>query len=330
MEEQIISEVLHHLLELEPEQARQVKTALYMVLNHYDITPKCTDVRVIDNSWMDDLTRFCERKRLAGKSEATIERYNYILRKVLTFINKPIADITEGDLNTFIEVYKKITHVSNCTLEGMRLCISSFFTWQHERGFIPRNPSRGVDPIKVPKTVKKAYSDEELEKIKNACKTLRDKAIVEFLYTTGVRISEMCALNREDIHIEDKSIIVYGKGAKEREVYMTDVSLMYLSAYLYQRRDSNDALFVGSKSPHGRLTAAGVRSMLKAIGQAVCIEKVHPHRFRTTCATNLLKKGMPIEEVSQILGHEKLDTTRGYCLVDKEKVKADHRRYMAA
>ena len=112
----------------------------------------------------------------------------------------------------------------------------------------------------------------------------------------------MCALNREDIHIEDKSIIVYGKGAKEREVYMTDVSLMYLSAYLYQRRDSNDALFVGSKSPHSRLTAAGVRSMLKAIGQAVCIEKVHPHRFRTTCATNLLKKGAKVDMSS--IAHE--------------------------
>lgn len=330
MTEQFINEVLHHLLDLETDQARQVKTALYMVLNRYDIAPKCTEVRVVDNSWLDDLTRFCERKRLAGKSEATIERYRYILTRVLTFCNKPIAEVTEGDLNTFIEVYKRISHVSNCTLEGFRLCISSFFTWHHERGYIPKNPARGIDPIKVPKTVKRAYSDEELEKIKNGCKTLRDKAIVEFLYTTGVRISEMVALNRSDISIEDKSIIVYGKGAKEREVYMTDVSLMYLSAYLYQRKDENEALFVSNKAPHGRLTAAGVRSMLKQIGMATDIEKVHPHRFRTTCATNLLKKGMPIEEVAQILGHEKLQTTLMYALVDKEKVKADHRRYMAA
>ncbi len=330
MTEQIISEILHHLLDFEPEQAKKVKTALYMVLNKYEITPKSTEIRVVEDSWMDDLARFCERKRLAGKSEATIERYDYILRKVLTFINKPIRDITEGDLNIFIEIYKKITHVSNATLEGMRLCISSFFTWQHERGFIPKNPSRGIDPIKVPKTVKRAYSDEELEKIKNGCKTLRDKAIVEFLYTTGVRISEMCALNRKDISVEDKTIIVYGKGAKEREVYMTDVSLMYLSAYLYQRRDGNDALFVGNKAPHERLSAAGVRSMLKSIGTEQGIIKVHPHRFRTTCATNLLRKGMPIEEVAEILGHQKLETTRLYALIDKEKTKADHRRYMAA
>ena len=330
MIEDVITEVLRKVIDLEPEITNRFKTALYMVLNGYEITPKCTEVRVIDNSWLDDLERFCDRKKLSGKSDGTIQRYKYILSKVLGFINKPIKDITEGDLNLFIETYKRINKVSNSTLEGIRLCISSFFTWQHERGYIPKNPSRGVDPIKVPKTVKKAYSDEELEKIKQTCKNLRDKAIVEFLYTTGVRISEMTALNRSDIDVREKTIIVYGKGAKEREVYMTDVSCMYLSAYLYQRKDENEALFVSDKAPHNRLSASGVRSMLKKIGLETCIEKVHPHRFRTTCATNLLRKGMPIEEVAEILGHAKLETTRIYALIDKEKVKMDHRRYMAA
>lgn len=330
MTEEVISKVLHKLIDFDPDQAKRVQQALYMVLNDYEITQKSTEVRVIDNSWMDDLDRFCDRKQLAGKSQGTVDRYRYQLTKVLSYINKPVKDITEADLIGYIDAYKRIRKVSNCTLEGTRLCISSFFTWLHERGFIQKNPSRGVDPIKVPKTVKKAYSDEELERIKTKCETIRDKAIVEFLYTTGVRISEMVALNREDINVIDKSIIVYGKGDKEREVYMTDVSCMYLSAYLYQRTDSNEALFVGEKKPNGRLSAAGVRSMLKKIGMETGIDKVHPHRFRTTCATNLLRKGMPIEEVAEILGHEKLETTRVYALVDKEKVKADHRRFMAA
>ena len=330
MVEDFITEVVRKVIDLEPEITNRFKTALYMVLNNYEITPKCTEIRVINNSWMDDLERFCDRKKLSGKSDGTIERYRYVLRKVLGFINKPIKDVTEGDLNLFIETYKRINKVTNSTLEGIRLCISSFFTWQHERGYIPKNPSRGVDPIKVPKTVKRAYSDEELEKIKLNCKTLRDKAIVEFLYTTGVRISEMTALNRKDISIIDKTIIVYGKGAKEREVYMTDVSCMYLTAYLNERTDDNEALFVGNKTPHKRFSASGVRGMLKKIGLQTCIEKVHPHRFRTTCATNLLRKGMPIEEVAEILGHAKLETTRIYALIDKEKVKLDHRRYMAA
>lgn len=330
MIEEIISEVLHKIIDLEPEIAKRVQTALYVVLDKYDIAPKCTEIRVINNSWMDDLERFCERKQIAGKSDATIDRYRYILSKALVYINKPVKEITEGDLNEYIEAYKRIRNVSNCTLEGTRLCLSSFFTWLHERGFIPRNPSRGIDPIKVPKTLKKAYSDEELEQIKRECKNLRDRAIVEFLYTTGVRISEMTALNREDISVSDKSIIVYGKGAKEREVYLTDVSCMYLSAYLYQRVDDNPALFVSNRKPHTRLSPSGVRAMLKNIGARASIDKVHPHRFRRSCATSLLRKGMPIEEVSVILGHEKLDTTRIYCVIDKEKVKADHRRYMAA
>lgn len=328
--ESVISNVLHHLIDFDPELLRRVQSALYVVLEEYDIAPKCTAIMAINNSWLDDLERFCERKRIAGKSEGTISRYRYVLTTCLAYINKAIKDITEADLIGYIEMYKRMRNVSNCTLEGVRLCMSSFFTWQHERGFIPKNPSRGVDPIKIPKVIRKSYSDEELEKIKQDCKCLRDKAMVEFLYTTGVRISEMVALNREDVHVIDKTIIVYGKGAKEREVYMTDVSCMYLSAYLYQRTDNNPALFVSHKKPHDRLTAGAIRTLLRKIGLHTGVEKVHPHRFRRTCATNLLRKGMPIEEVSQILGHEKLDTTRLYCVVDKEKVKADHRRFMAA
>ena len=330
MMEEIVNQVLRKLTEFTPDALNSVKSALYIVLNKYDITLQSTDLRVIDDSWVADLRLFCERKRMTGKSEATIERYRYILSRVLGFINKPTKDITEGDLNEFLETYKRLRCVSNSTLEGTRLCISSFFTWLHERGYIKKNPSKGVDPIKVPKAIKRAYSDEELEKIKQHCFTLRDKAIVEFLYTTGVRISELTALNREDIRVDEKAIIVYGKGAKEREVYMTDVSCMYLSEYLRQRKDESEALFVSNKAPYHRLSPSGVRSMLKKLGETARIEKVHPHRFRTTCATNLLRKGMPIEEVSQILGHEKLDTTRLYALVDRDKVKADHRRYMAA
>jgi len=328
--EAVVSEVLHRVIDLEPEILKRVKNSLYMVLDKYEITQKCTEVRVIDNSWMDDLTRFIERKRISGKSEKTLERYRYILKNALSYINKPVSKITEADLNGYIEYYKTFRNVANVTLEGVRLCLSSFFTWQHEHNFIQRNVSRGIDPIKVPQVIKKAYSDEELEKIRRSCKTIRDKAIVEFLYATGVRISEMTALNREDVSVIDKTIIVYGKGAKEREVYMTDISCMYLAQYLNSRTDENIALFVSSRAPHGRLCPSAVRSMLKKIGMETGVEKIHPHRFRRTCATNLLRKGMPIEEVAMILGHAKLDTTRIYLCIDKDKVKADHRRYMAA
>ena len=331
MIEKIVSDVLHRMIKiLSPEQERSLETTLYVVLNKYDIEEKGTELMVMDQSWHDDLSRFLDRKQISGKSDKTIDRYRYTLTKVLTYINKPIKDITEGDLNDYIEKYKRIRSVSNSTLEGVRLCISSFFTWQHERGYIPKNPSRGVDPIKLPKRLKKAYSDEELEKIRRQCEHIRDMAIVEFLYATGVRISELCALNRDDVNITAKEIVIYGKGAKEREVYLTPVSCMYLSAYLYQRDDNNPALFVSVKAPHKRLMAGGIRAMLTKIGRLTGIEKVHPHRFRTTTATNLIKKNCPIEEVKTLLGHEKIDTTLLYAQVDKGKLKADVTRLLSA
>lgn len=331
MIETIISDVLHRMIEdITPEQGRQLETALYVVLDKYSITEKSTSVATVEKSWQEDLQRFIDRKRISGKSEKTLERYDYIMNRVLGYINKPISEVTEGDLNDFIEKYKRFRQVSNTTLEGFRLCISSFFTWQHERGYIQRNPARGVDPIKCPKRLKKAYTDEDMEKLRRQCEHIRDMALIEFLYSTGVRISELCALNRDDIRISDKEIVIYGKGAKEREVYLTPVSCMYLSAYLYQRQDDNPALFVSHKKPYSRLNPGGVRAMLKKIGLAAGVEKVHPHRFRTTLATNLIKKGMPVEEVKVILGHEKIDTTLLYALVDKSKVKSDLSRLLSA
>lgn len=330
MTETIVSEVMHRMyLELSVDQAKLLKTSLYVVLDKYDISERTADLIPIDNTWNDDLQRFLERKAMSGKSEKTVERYRYILTKVLGYINKPIAEITEGDLNDFLQKYRTIRQVSNSTLEGFRLCMSSFFTWQHERGYIPRNPSRGVDPIKVPKKMKKAYSDEDMERIRRECTQLRDMAIVEFLYTTGVRVSELCSLNRDDIRITSREIIVYGKGAKERAVYMTPVSCMYLKAYLDKRTDDNPALFVSTRKPHDRLLPGGVRAMLRKIGMSAGVDHVHPHRFRTTLATNLIKKGMPVEEVKTILGHEKIDTTLLYALVDKGKVKSDLSRLMS-
>jgi site-specific recombinase XerD len=331
MIETIVSEVLHRLAKVLPvEQQKDLQTTLYVVLGKYEITEKSTDLRINDVTWVDDLQRFIERKRISGKSERTLEQYQYQLTRILSYINKPIDKVTEGDLNEYLEKYKLIRKVSNVYLDGIRLIMSSFFGWQHKKGFIPKNPAAGVDPIKVEKRIKKAYSDEELEKIRRKCESIRNLAIVEFLYATGVRISEMCALNRTDVRINEKEIIVFGKGAKEREVFLTPISCMYLKAYLAEREDENEALFVSTKGKHERLRPSGVQAMLRKIGKSLGIEKCHPHRFRRTLATNLLRKGMPLQEVQVVLGHAKIETTLIYCTVDKDGVKADHRKYMAA
>lgn len=242
----------------------------------------------------------------------------------------PIDKITENDLFVYLAKYKKERGVSNAYLDNIRLVFSSFFGWLNAKGYISKNPTMGLEPIKVEKRIKKPLSDEELEKLRRTCEQERDLALLEFLYSTGVRVSELVALNRQDIDFYGKNVIVYGKGSKERETYLTATSCMHLKAYLDSRQDANEALFVSNKKPYERLTVAGVEGILKKLGKSAGVEKVHPHRFRRTMATNALKKGMPLEEVKELLGHTKLDTTMIYCTVNKENVKHSHQKYMSA
>jgi len=249
---------------------------------------------------------------------------------MLQYLNKPVDEITEADLFLYISAYQKRRRVSNAYLDNIRLVFSSFFGWLSSKGYISRNPAAGLEPIKTEKRIKKPLSDIELEKLRRKCNIERDLALIEFLYSTGVRMSELVALNRQDIDFNSMDVIVYGKGSKEREAYLTAASCMHLKEYLDSRTDDNEALFVSLKAPHKRLTVAGIEEILRKLGRQTGIEKVHPHRFRRTMATNILNKGMPIEEVKELLGHVKLDTTLIYCQVSKENVKHSHRKYMSA
>ena len=327
MIEKIITSVLQWM---EGRAMGELKNALYYVLSEYDISEKCTDVQCIDRSWEAELGTFLVRKRVEGRSERTLKLYNLHLRRMLQCLNKPVQEITEGDLFLYIERYKRQRQVSGVYLDNIRLVFSSFFGWLNAKGYITKNPAAGLDPIKTEKRIKKPLSDIELEKLRRKCGLERDLALVEFLYSTGVRVSELVALNRQDIDFANMDVIVYGKGAKERETYLTAASCMHLKEYLDSRRDDNEALFVSLRAPHKRLTVSGVEEILRRLGRCTGIEKVHPHRFRRTMATNILNKGMPIEEVKEILGHVKLDTTMIYCQVGRENVKHSHRKYMSA
>ena len=284
----------------------------------------------LERSWEEELCAFLIRKRVEGHSEKTISQYSLHLRRMLQYINKPVKEITEADLFSYIAMYKKKRGVSGVYLNNIRLVCSSFFSWLNNKGYIRKNPAAGLDPIKVEKRIKKPLSDTELEMLRRKCTLERDIALIECLYSTGVRVSELVALNRQDIDFDNMRAVVYGKGAKERETYLTAAACMHLKEYLDSRSDSNDALFVGLKAPHERLTVSGVEEVLRKLGKNTGIVKVHPHRFRRTMATNILNKGMPIEEVKEILGHVKLDTTMIYCQISKENVRHHHRKYMSA
>lgn len=327
MLEQAITKVLQGML---GKSMDELKNVLYCVLSGYEITERSRELRQVDGSWEEELGAFLVRKRVEGRSDGTIEQYQQHLRRMLQYINKPVKEITEADLFMYISMYKKKRNVSNVYLDNIRLVFSSFFGWLNNKGYISKNPAAGLDPIKKEKRLKKPLSDTELEILRRNCVIERDTALVEFLYSTGVRVSELIALNRQDIDFNNMRAVVYGKGAKEREAYLTAAASMHLKEYLDTRTDNNEALFVSLKQPHERLSVAGVEEILRRLGRETGIEKVHPHRFRRTMATNILHKGMPIEEVKEVLGHVKLDTTLIYCQVSRENVRHHHKKYMSA
>ena len=300
--------------------------ALVKVLSNYEIKEKPQEE--IPSEQLNDyyITKFLAWKDTEGKTTETIKQYKYTLTKALSSIKKPVTMIVEDDIIMYFFMLKMRT-VSNRYISNIRLVLSSFFKWLLNKGVIVSNPITGINNVKAEKTIKKAYTDVDLEKLKSNCKTDRDIAIVEFLYSTGVRISEMCRLNIADVNFETKTIKVFGKGNKERIVPISDICIWYLKTYLNSRTDKNEALFVTLHATK-RFEPGGVQEMLRKLGASCDIAKVHPHRFRRTLATNLLKKGMPLEEVSHILGHEKLDTTMIYCNIDDGIIQNNYNRIM--
>lgn len=333
MNEKFITEVLQMAIgywNLDQMQCRQFDCGLRILLQKYEMKELCTDIMDIEKSYLQYLQLFLIRKKTEGKSVRTLEQYQLHLSKLLQDLNKPLDKITEDDLFLYLARYQKTRNVSNTYLDNMRLVFSSFFTWCNNKGYISKNPTIGLEPIKSEKKIKKPFSDEELEKLRRACTKERDIALIEFLYSTGVRASELIALNRNDVDFNGKTIIVYGKGNKEREVYLTATACLHLKEYLKTRADDNEALFVTTRKPYNRLTVAGLEHIIKNLGKSAGVEHCHPHRFRRTMATNVLRKGAPLEEVKELLGHTKLDTTMIYCSVNRENVKHTHQRLMSA
>ena len=328
--EQRIMEVLRRMQPvLEDEELRELKNVLHMVFAGCDVAQK-TEVQCVDDSWRIDLEDYLMSKALEGKSVDTVNRYRYELTRLLSYINKPVADITDGDISRYMRAYKSIREVQNSTLKGVRAVYSSFFVWLRDRDRVRRNPMVLVESIKVEKRVKRPFTDTEREKLLRNCATIRDKAMMEFLYSTAVRVSELASLNIDDVRWSTKDLIVYGKGGKERTVYLNERTNMYLQEYLQSRTDNNQALFVGLKSPHNRLSKAGIEDMIRRTGERAGVEKAHPHRFRGTSITNAINRGMPLQEASIMAGHAKTETTMLYCNVDQESVKYHHKKYLSA
>ena len=296
--------------------------ALNLELGNYSV--ESIGEAEVDSDAEDFLDAFLSAKKLEGRSEKTVARYEYLLSKFFDDVRVPIREITVFHLRGYLSRRKR-QNISEKTLEGERTVLSCFFGWVHKEGLLKLNPCANLAPIKCPKVVRLPFTDVELEKLRQACQTTRDKAIIFFLLATGCRISEACALDRTDIDFTHGECIVYGKGSKERPVFLDDVASMYLKRYLAERADDYPALFVGKGTE--RITPQGVRKMLSTISEQAGVENVHPHRFRRTLATNLIARGMPIQEVAAILGHDKLDTTMTYVYLNRDDVHNSYKKY---
>ena len=273
----------------------------------------------------DLLDAYITAMQIQGRSEKTIRRYEYIIKRMMANAQVPTRMITVYHLRRYL-ANEKSRGISDRTLEGIRQVFSAYFNWLQREGLIETNPSANLGAIRFPKKQKDIYSETDLEKLKMHCSSQRDLAILCFLKATGCRISEMTNLNRADVDLTSLECRVMGKGAKERTVYLDPVAGMTLQTYLDERKDESDALFVGKGSE--RLQPGAVRRVLTKLGELAHVDHVHPHKFRRTTATNLIRHGMPIQEVAAILGHDKLDTTMQYVVLNKTDIKNAYQKYI--
>lgn len=275
------------------------------------------------------LSMFLNAKKIEGCSDRTLSYYETTIAKLLSNFSEPIRKVTTDEIRGYVANYQTINNCSKVTIDNVRRNISSFFTWLEEEDYIIKSPMRRIHKIKTVKMVKEIISDEEIEKLRDSCDNLRDLAIIDLLYSTGIRIGELVRLNIDDINFEERECVVLGKGDKERKVYFDAKTKIHLQGYINNRSDNNPALFVTLDAPYDRLKISGVEIRLRSLGRELGINKIHPHKFRRTMATRAIDKGMPIEQVQRLLGHSQIDTTMHYAIVNQTNVKVSHRKFIA-
>ncbi len=277
----------------------------------------------------DELIKtFLSSKKIEGCSEKTLKYYGSTLHTISKSQSKGLAVMSTDDLRTYLADYCENHNASNVTINNIRRILSSFYSWLEDENLIVKSPVRRIKKVKTVKIVKQIYTDEMLEELRDGCGNLRDLSMIDILSSTGMRVGELVNLNREDVDFANRECVVLGKGNKERTVYFDARTKVHLSNYLASRFDSNPALFVTLSNPHERLQISGVEIRLKKIGESLGLNGVHPHKFRRTLATRAIDKGMPIEQVQTLLGHQKIDTTLEYAMVNQQNVKSSHSRYI--
>ena len=326
MKNELITDIVQQMLPyLDNSQTKKLQQVLEHALFQYEIIEAVAP----SNDDSENLVNiFIAAKRIEGCSEKTLKYYQTTIDAMINAINKSVRHIQTEDLRFYLTQYQKKNQSSRVTIDNIRRILSSFFAWLEDEDHILKSPVRRIHKVKTGTNIKETYNDEELEKMRDNCTELRDLAIIDMLASTGMRIGEMVLLNRIDINFAERECVVFGKGDKERLVYFDARKKLHLQNYLDSRIDNNPALFVTIRAPYKRIQIGGIEVRLRKIGKMLGITKMHPHKFRRTLATMAIDKGMPIEQLQQLLGHKRIDTTLQYAMVKQSNVKIAHKKYI--
>lgn len=326
MKQKIVAAVVQGMLPyLNNAQTEKLQEVLLHTLWDYDIS--ASDGKA-ERQEQDLLSLFLAAKRIEGCSEKSLKYYQATTQAMLDGIGKPIKEIVTEDIRQYLTNYQRERHSSRVTIDNIRRILSSFFSWLEDEDYILKSPVRRIHKVKTASNIKETYSDETLELMRDSCSEMRDLAMIDLLASTGMRVGEMVLLNRDDVDFAERECVVFGKGDKERMVYFDARTKLHLQTYLDSRNDNNPALIVSLKAPFSRLSIGGVETRLRELGRQLGVHKVHPHKFRRTLATMAIDKGMPIEQLQQLLGHKRIDTTLQYAMVKQSNVKLAHRKYI--
>lgn len=326
MKQNLITDIIQGMLPyLNNAQSKRLQEVLQSVFANYEITENMGNMKKSERNYVEI---FLSAKRIEGCSEKSLRYYKATIEAMLATLDKNVEYIVTDDIREYLTQYQQKNDLSKVTIDNIRRILSSFFSWLEDEDYILKNPVRRIHKVKTGVNIKETYSDEALELMRDNCQELRDLAMIDMLASTGMRVGEMVLLNKNDIDFNERECIVFGKGSKERVVYFDARTKIHLQNYLDSRNDNNPALFVALKAPHERLKIGGIETRLREFGKQLGLHKVHPHKFRRTLATMAIDKGMPIEQLQQLLGHRKIDTTLQYAMVKQSNVKIAHRKYI--
>ena len=323
--EVIVNQIVNRMVGvLDERQLDKLQQAVTIVMYDYNVEPAKNELIEYDNYDQFLIEQYYAALNIEGKSKKTIERYLSQIRTMMEWIQKPLRDITTEDLRYYLAVYQQKRKVSNTTLDGMRKCICAFFSWAEFSDYIEKSPARRIKGIKHDTVKEPALTSGDIERAMLNCNNERNKAIISFMYETAARVSEVAAVSISDINFQERTVVLHGKGNKDRVSMFTEKSALYLEEYLRHRKSESDVLF--ESAPGKPITDAGIQNMVRCIGEKSGINRLHPHRFRVSRITHLVDRGMPLQDVQVLAGHSDINTTQAYYRNTLDNIKHTYRR----